>query len=415
MGFQTGGPNVTANPAQVAPHGTHYDAAGNLVDDATGQIITTAQQIAANRTGNPEWQREATTGGIGNDVADFLVAKNPIAGVANAGVDLAQGNPTGALGDLATGGTFGVVTPPQNSVAGQQTQSPGVGIDVPGVTPPVTAGQAAGAVGDAVGAVGDAVGDVFGGPSAPGAPADAAAQEEFRRQQLAYAQQLQAVIDGTAGPSAAEIQGRNAADRAMAQQFAAAQGATGQNAGLAYRQALQNASGLQSQAIADAAARRASEVSDARQQYANLLNSGRTGDLQKYQTDVGAANTRYAADKDYQGKKIAAATGVGSAVIPALVSDERKKHAVGDGEADVCEMFDKLAAKSFRYNDPGEPGAAPGRRTGIMAQDLERSPAGRALVRDTPTGKVIDSPQAIGAMFAMLASLNKRTRAIEAR
>ena len=46
---------------------------------------------------------------------------------------------------------------------------------------------------------------------------------------------------------------------------------------------------------------------------------------------------------------------------------------------------------SYRYKDPGAPGAAPGRHYGPMAQDLEKTPAGRSTVVDTPQGKMVDT------------------------
>ena len=269
---------------------------------------------------------------------------------------------------------------------------------------------------DAAGDVVDALGNVIPSMSTGGGAAPApSTSDDFRSKQLDYANQLQAAANGTAGPSAAEIQGRNLSDRAMAQQFAAAQGATGQNSGLAYRQALQNASSMQQQQIADSTALRAKEQQTARDQYNTLLTSGRTGDNTKYSTDVGAGNVRYAADKDFEGKKIAAVTGAGSAIGAALLSDKNAKTNITDGDSEVRAMLDALKAHDFTYKNPDQAGAAPGKRTGVFAQDLEKSAAGSALVKNTPNGKEIDSPQAIGAMLAALAELNSRVKRVEGR
>lgn len=255
--------------------------------------------------------------------------------------------------------------------------------------------------------------DGMGGSSGPTPDADPGG--DVRARQLAYADQLDATINGTAGPSAADIQGHNAQDRAIAQQFAAAQGATGANTSMAYRQALQNAAGISQQGAADAATLRAKEVSDAQGQLGTALGTTRGGDLTKYGTDVGAGNTRYAADKDFEGKAIGAAAGAGSGIVQSLISDKDKKTAIGSGDDEIAAMLDGLKAQKFKYKNPGEPGAAPGKRAGVMAQDLEKSMAGRALVIDTPGGKAIDSPQAIGAMLAALASLHARTKRLEGR
>jgi hypothetical protein len=51
----------------------------------------------------------------------------------------------------------------------------------------------------------------------------------------------------------------------------------------------------------------------------------------------------------------------------------------------------------------------------IMAQDLEKSAMGRALVRDIGGRKAIDVNQATGAALAALAQINARLSKVEAR
>jgi hypothetical protein len=395
------GPGVGAGVTIRGPGGAltyagmHVDPLGNLVD-RNGKLVLNSAQIAAQGgvpTGVPHMTKEGTL-------------------VDQAGNPMPKGG-GGLLHNIggAASATGGAVINPDNLLA---LGTGGLSGSAGATDATKAAGVAAGAAGRGAEAVGDAIGDALGGGGGGGPPV--ASPDDFRQRQLDYDAQLQAVINGTAGPSAAAIQGTNAQDRAIAQQFAAAQGATGANTAMAYRQALQNAAGISQQAGADAATLRAKEVADAQAQRAGNLSAGRGGDTTKYSTDVGAGNVRYAADKDFEGKKIAAATGAGSGIVgAALISDERKKTGITDGDDDVRAMLDALKAHDFQYKEPSEPGAAPGKRTGVMAQDLEKSMAGRALVHDTPDGKVIDSPQAIGAMLAALADMNKRMRAIEGR
>lgn len=99
-------------------------------------------------------------------------------------------------------------------------------------------------------------------------------------------------------------------------------------------------------------------------------------------------------------------------------SDERKKKDIKPDNHDVELMLAQLSrdgASSFRYKDPSEPGTAPGKRYGVMAQDLEKSPMGRSLVRDTPGGKMVDTGQAALAALAALAAMGKRMDRIEGR
>ena len=62
------------------------------------------------------------------------------------------------------------------------------------------------------------------------------------------------------------------------------------------------------------------------------------------------------------------------------------------------------------------PGAGPsGRRLGVSAQELERTPLGAGMVRETPSGKAIDVPQATGALLGMVGELGKRLRKVEGK
>jgi hypothetical protein len=98
----------------------------------------------------------------------------------------------------------------------------------------------------------------------------------------------------------------------------------------------------------------------------------------------------------------------------ALFSDERKKRDItallaGDRESDpLLEALDRVRPVSFRYKNPNEVGAEPGKKFGVLAQDLERTEAGASVVKDTPEGKMIDLPSAVGLCLAALADIRKR-------
>lgn len=387
MGLSPTGSTGPAAPTTTpATGGNHYDANGNWVD-AQGNILVPAAQVSGAQStafanGNPTTET-GSTGFVGA----LQSALGKIPGVAT--------DPN----NIVPAATGGLVTYPQIKQVGTALGK------LPG-----EAGTAAGNLVTGLGL------PSLGGGGTPAPTPETNPGADFRQQQQDYANQLQATINGTAGPSSADIQGHNAQDRAVAQQFAAAQGATGANSGMAYRQALQNAAGISQQAGSDAATLRAKEVSDAQSQLGGALTAARGADLTKYGTDVGAGNVRYAADKDFQGKEIGAAAGAGSAILGGIISDKDKKTAIGDGDDEIAAMLDKLKAHKFQYKNPGEPGAAPGKRAGVMAQDLEKSMAGKALVVETPDGsKGIDSPQAVGAMLAALASLHARTKRLEGR
>ena len=50
-----------------------------------------------------------------------------------------------------------------------------------------------------------------------------------------------------------------------------------------------------------------------------------------------------------------------------------------------------------------------------MAQDLERSEAGRDLVEDTPRGKMVDYGRALPLLLASAARLNDRLDKLESK
>jgi endosialidase-like protein len=95
-----------------------------------------------------------------------------------------------------------------------------------------------------------------------------------------------------------------------------------------------------------------------------------------------------------------------------MASDERLKDEVTDARSEVDEMLDALAPKSYVYKDEKH---GKGRRAGIMAQDLERSTAGKRIVDDTPEGKMLDINKALSAALAASARLNERVRKLEGK
>jgi hypothetical protein len=96
------------------------------------------------------------------------------------------------------------------------------------------------------------------------------------------------------------------------------------------------------------------------------------------------------------------------------MSDERQKTVKKvNPKKDMKSFLDAVEARSYVYKDPSMPGAAPGKRYGVMAQDLEKSEVGKTLVKDTPNGKMVDTVQGFGAVLAAQAELNERLKRLE--
>jgi hypothetical protein len=97
----------------------------------------------------------------------------------------------------------------------------------------------------------------------------------------------------------------------------------------------------------------------------------------------------------------------------AAMSDERVKKDISDAGSEIDEMLDGLIAKRYRYKDEERHGK--GSRVGFMAQDLEKSRAGKDIVFESQDGKAIDLTKAIQASLASAARLNERLRKVEAK
>jgi hypothetical protein len=90
-----------------------------------------------------------------------------------------------------------------------------------------------------------------------------------------------------------------------------------------------------------------------------------------------------------------------------LISDGDQKAGMSRGNEGGYSTADTLRQSpsvSFEYKNPelGE-----GRQVGMIAQNLEKTKAGKALVSETPIGKAIDIPKATGFALAAAADHQK--------
>ena len=109
-----------------------------------------------------------------------------------------------------------------------------------------------------------------------------------------------------------------------------------------------------------------------------------------------------------------AAAGAGIAglatIIAAFVSDERLKSDVSEkkGKAELRDMLKKM--KPVNYDMGGK------NESGILAQDLERSEAGREMVKRGPAGlRMVDTNEASKKMLAAMALMHEDNESLKAR
>lgn len=272
------------------------------------------------------------------------------------------------------------------------------------------------------------------GPGGSGAASGPDFIDAARRLQF---QNLGGLQDAAAGrvPSAAEIQGQNMANRGAAQQFGLASALQGgRSAGSVLRRAQMGSADVAARAREDAGALRAQEQATARGQLTNAL-AGVRGNEQDLGTSQAQLNQQdrhdllvaqlqsmgYSVDAakavaDAQAKDQASKmsfygdiVGAAPGVVKAL-SDVREKVDIAPAHLDT--LADALEGFTFRYKDPRVPGASPGKRVGIMAQDaLRGGPAGRAMVEKGSDGRLrLDVGNALGAALAMSAAALRRAR-----
>jgi len=185
------------------------------------------------------------------------------------------------------------------------------------------------------------------------------------------------------------------------------------NAGYQQQAGLQNAGFQQQTGLANAGFRQgANQYNAGLQQQGQQLNSGNylqlLGQLGNMNANQLSAQGAAGQNKGMLGPLLSAGGQIGAAAM--MASDERLKADVTDERSKIDAMLDGLRPVGWRYKDPkfGE-----GRHSGIMAQDMERSEAGRQIVSDTPDGKMLDVKKAVGAALASSARLNERLRKLE--
>ena len=431
-------------------------------------------------------QQTADSFGAGGAANNLITKNNPIAGFANGVVDVTQGNYGKAGADLLQGATGGYAPiPGQTGLVGP---AQGIANGIPGAVD--AAGNAIAGAGTALvngvgGVLSPAQADTSGlnavrerafntqdaltgriqqleanptvAPQSDLVQLDQTQIDPLRARQGIALDQLQAAANGTV-PSAAEILGRDQANRAAAQAYgnaAALQG--GASSGGALRQALDAQTQIQGDANTQLMAARAKEMEAARGQLVSGIAGARAGESADATTNANLGQNRNLANTQaaiathgqdvsqqgdlISGQNTALATGAAAekarvdaetanaasanalkgaeiggaaAAIPGIakiISDRRAKTDIH--EADLVQLAEAAPGYTFEYKDAKN---GPGQRVGVMAQDVARSRMGKNLVQMGDDGDlVLDGPNAIGAAVAMSAEALRKAEALKKR
>lgn len=140
------------------------------------------------------------------------------------------------------------------------------------------------------------------------------------------------------------------------------------------------------------------------QNYQNQLNkaSGMAGQYANIAQGQRAAQDRQNAAT---GSLLNTAGMIGGAY---LMSDKNNKKDIQTSDSSVEDFLNSLNPKSFRYKNKNQFGASDGENYGVMAQDVEKTPVGKTMVKNTPDGKMLDMQKGFGVILAALAALNDK-------
>jgi len=233
---------------------------------------------------------------------------------------------------------------------------------------------------------------------------------------------LRGLADGTTSLSAEQL--RQGLQQNLAGQQAMAASARPANAAMAARTASMNAANIGSGLAGQQATAGIQERQAATMALGNMINQNRQQELdsslqgrglamQGYGNIEGANTDRFRAlTGSPTGEENQLAFGSGLLKTAAGFSDRRLKKDIKDGSADADDFIRSMKAYSYRYKDDK---FGKGDRVGFMAQDLEKSKAGRSAVIETPHGKAFDAAALSGANTAAIARLGERLAKVEGR
>jgi hypothetical protein len=246
------------------------------------------------------------------------------------------------------------------------------------------------------------------------------------------AKQLKRLDDAAKGktPSLAEAQLKQAQDRSLKQQLASAASGRGGNQAALQRALLSSQARQSAETNQQAAQAKLQEQQQTEQLLASTTLQKRNQDINLQQADknarmqaalnqanldLGVGNANLAAAQSADANRGAMIGGAMSSAGAAMASDKKEKKNVKSSKKDVNNFLEALSAKSYEYKDTSKPGTAEGKRYGIMAQDLEKSSMGKALVKEVNGTKMVNTSQGFGSVLAAQSEMHKRLKELESK
>lgn len=238
----------------------------------------------------------------------------------------------------------------------------------------------------------------------------------------AYLDRLDRLANGQDSLSREQL--RQGLTQQLSQQRSMAASASPQNAAMAARTAATQMGRVGSGMAGNAAMAGIAERNAATQAMGNAILGMRGQDVQAALGSRGNTNTAYGnilgEQRDNSPGFWDYATGLLGAGMSAAAtastggatkSDERAKTEIKDADADSRKMLDGLRAYTYRYKNERD---GKGSQYGIMAQDLEKSGLGHAVM-DTPSGKMVHGAKLATGLAALVSSVHRRVSKLEGK
>lgn len=119
-------------------------------------------------------------------------------------------------------------------------------------------------------------------------------------------------------------------------------------------------------------------------------------------------------EDDKKNKMIAMALKAAPMIIKAIGSDRNIKENIDNSDIEIEKFLNALKAYKYDYKNPNTPFTSEGKQFSVMAQDLEKTPVGKAMVEEDEDGtKLVNYAKGFGAILAAQANLNKRLSELE--
>lgn len=251
---------------------------------------------------------------------------------------------------------------------------------------------------------------IFGEGGMLGSPAGVDWEFEMYQPDPEFARALHSAALGRGGPSAAQQQLQQGLGQATRRGQAVAASQRGVSPALAARMGSQMAAGASMDANRYAAILRAQEQMQARGQYLGMQQMMANQSAAMNQLRLQQALQEQESKQQAQGGMLSAAGGL----IGGILSDLRAKKDIEPAAGEIQEFLSAIQPLAYRYKDLDAPGAGPGRRFGISAQEAQQTPVGQSIVIEAAGGELaLDPAAAVSVLLATVASLNQRIEDLE--